>query len=66
MVSVLHQELEYKVEELKYMYKKLEVIQPRIIKLRTSSWWLSHPGSVQKKFYCRDWLNYSLSFISKE
>ena len=28
MVSVLHKELEYKVEKLKY--KKLEVIQPRI------------------------------------
>ena len=32
MVSVLHQELEYKVEKLKYMYKKLEVIQSRIKK----------------------------------
>ena len=28
MVSVLHEELEYKVEKLKY--KKLEVMQPRI------------------------------------
>ena len=28
MVSVLHKELEYKVEKLKY--KKLEVMQPRI------------------------------------
>ena len=28
MVSVLHKELEYKVERLKY--KKLEVMQPRI------------------------------------
>ena len=28
VVSVLHQELEYKVEKLKY--KKLEVMQPRI------------------------------------
>ena len=28
MVSVLHTELEYKVEKLKY--KKLEVMQPRI------------------------------------
>ena len=50
MVSVLHKELEYKVETLKYMYKKLEVIQPRIKKLRTSSWCVSHPGSVHKKF----------------
>ena len=30
MVSVLHKELEYKVERLKY--KNLEVIQPRIKK----------------------------------
>ena len=30
MVSVLHNELEYKVEKLKY--KKLEVMQPRIRK----------------------------------
>ena len=29
MVSVLHKELEFKVEKLKY--KKLEVMQPRII-----------------------------------
>ena len=29
MVSVLHRELEYKVEKVKY--KKLEVMQPRII-----------------------------------
>jgi len=28
MVSVLHRELEYKVEKLKY--KKLDVVQPRI------------------------------------
>ena len=28
MVSVLHKELEYKVEKLKY--KKLEIMQPRI------------------------------------
>ena len=28
MVSVLHKELEFKVEKLKY--KKLEVVQPRI------------------------------------
>ena len=29
MASVLHKELEYEVEKLKYMYKTLEVIQPR-------------------------------------
>ena len=61
MASVLHKELEHKVEKLKYMYKKLEVIQPRIKKNPNS-----HPGSVQKKFYSRDWLKYSVSFTSKE
>ena len=67
MASVLHKELEYEVEKLKYTYKKLEVIQPRFKKkIPTSSWWLSHPGSAHKKFYRRYWLKYSLSFISKE
>ena len=56
MASVLHKELEYEVEKLKYTYKKLEVIQPRFKKIPTSSWWLSHPGSAHKKFYRRDWL----------
>ena len=32
MASVLHKELEYEVEKLKYTYKKLEVIQPRFKK----------------------------------
>ena len=51
MASVLHKELEYEVEKLKYTYKKLEVIQPRFKKkIPTSSWWLSHPGSAHKKF----------------
>ena len=50
ILSVLHKELEYKVEKLKY--KTLEVMQPRI---KTSSWWINHPGSV-----------YSLPFVSEE
>ena len=40
MVQVLHEELECKVEKLKY--KKLEVLQPSIKKkIRTSSWWIT-------------------------
>ena len=50
ILSVLHKELEYKVEKLKY--KTLEVMQPRI---KTSSWWINHPGSV-----------YNLPFVSEE
>ena len=50
ILSVLQKELEYKVEKL--TYKTLEVMQPRI---KTSSWWINHPGSV-----------YSLPFVSEE
>ena len=65
MVSILHKKLEYNVETLKY--KKLEVMQPRIknkSKLLVGT--INHPGSVHKKFYSRDWLIYSVSFISEE
>ena len=50
MVSVLHKELEYKVEKLKY--KKLKVMQSRI----KNKWWIDHLGIVHTKFYSRDWL----------
>ena len=65
MVSILHKKLEYNVEKLKY--KRLEVMQPRIknkSKLLVGT--INHPGSVHKKFYSRDWLIYSVSFISEE
>ena len=39
MVSVLHKELEYKVEKLKY--KKMEVMQQRIKKLVNNPFWIS-------------------------
>ena len=40
MVSVLHKELDYKLEWLKY--KRLEVVQPEDQKqIRTSSWWIN-------------------------
>ena len=74
MVSVLHNELEYNVEKLKYtsvsVYfilryfqngAKVEVIQPRIrIKSEPSVGKWNIPES-----YSRDWLN-SLSFVSEE
>ena len=47
MVSVLHKELECKVEKLNY--KKLEVTHPNI-----DSQLVNHPRSVHTKFYSRD------------
>ena len=56
MVSVLHKELEYNVEKLRY--KKFQVKQPRTrIKAK-----LNHPGSVHTKFCGRDWLIQSIIY----
>ena len=33
--------------------------------IRTSSWWINNPRSVQTKFYSRDWL-YNLLFTSEQ
>ena len=45
MVSVLHKELDYKVERLKY--KRLEVMQPEDPKqIRTSCWWINQRGRL--------------------
>ena len=56
MVSVLHKELEYNVEKLRY--KKFQVKQPRArIKAK-----LNHPGSVHTKFCGRDWLIQSIIY----
>ena len=53
MVSVLHNELEYKVE--KFKYKKLEIMQPRIKnKAELQVGEVNHPRSVHTKFYSRD------------
>jgi len=41
MVSVLHKELECRVEKLKYNRKQI----------RNSSWWINRPISVHTKFY---------------
>ena len=55
MVSVLHKELEYKVEKLKYEkaggYAAEDQKQTQI-----SSWWINHNKSVHEKFYKYDWL----------
>ena len=49
MVSVLHEELKYKVEELKN--KKVGGHEAENQnQIRTSSWYIKHPGSVHLKF----------------
>jgi len=45
VVSVLHKELEYEVQMLKY--KKLEIMQPR---LKSEISRIDHPSVVQMKF----------------
>ena len=58
MVLVLHKELSYEVENLKY--KKLEVKQPRVKnKSELLWWWINYPRSVQSKFYSLDRLIHS-------
>ena len=55
MVSVLHKELEYKMEKLKYEkaggYAAEDQKQTQI-----SSWWINHNKTVHEKFYRYDWL----------
>ena len=61
MVSLLHKELEYEVEKLKY--KKLEFMQPRIKnKAELPVGEVNHPGSVHTKFYSRDWFIQSIIY----
>ena len=61
MVSILHNELEYKVKNLKY--EKLEIMQPRIKnKSELPVGEVNHPGSVDTKFYSRDWLIQSVIY----
>ena len=55
MVSVLHQELEYKVEKLKYMYKKLEVIQSRI-KKNPNFQLVNKPSRISSEEVLQSWL----------
>ena len=61
MVSVLHNELEYKVKKLKY--EKLEIMQPRIKnKAELPVGEVNHPRSVHTKFYSRDWFIQSIIY----
>ena len=55
MISALHNELECKVEKLKY--KKLKSCsQGSSQQIHTSTLWINHPRSVHTKFYSGDWL----------
>ena len=65
MVSVLHKELEYRVEELKNKKVGGYAAEDQN-QIRTSSWYINHPGLVHVKFYGRDWFKYGLSFISNK
>ena len=53
MVSVLHEELKYKVEELKNKKVGGYAAEDQN-QIRTSSWYIKHPRSVHVKFYSRD------------
>ena len=53
MVSVLHKELEYKVERLKYKKVGGHAAEDQK-QILTFSWWIIHPGSVHTKFYIPD------------
>ena len=53
MVSVLHKELEYKVEKLKNKKVGGQAAADQN-QIPTSSWGINHPGSVHTKFYSRD------------
>ena len=55
MVSVLHKELEYKVEKLRVQEVGGHAAEEQK-QIWTSSWQINHPRSVHTKFYCHDWL----------
>ena len=59
IVSVLHKDLEYKVENLKYIKEKKLKDKKQI---RTFSWWINHPWSVHMKFYSSDRLIQSIIY----
>ena len=60
MVSVLHKELQYKMEKLKYKKVADHADKDQTFSWRRSrgscSWYINHPGSVHTKFYGRGWL----------
>ena len=53
VVSVLHKELEYKVEKLKNKKVGGQAAEDQN-QIPTSSWRINHLGSVHTKFYSRD------------
>ena len=55
MVSVLHKELEYKVEKLKNKKVGGHAAEDQN-QIRAPSWLKNHPGSVHTKVHSRDWL----------
>ena len=55
MVEVLHKELEYKVQKLKYKKVGGHAAKDQN-QIWTFSWQIHHPRSVHTKFYSRDWL----------
>ena len=61
MVSVLHKELECKVEKLKYKKVRGHAAEDQN-QIRTSRWELNHPRSVHTKFNSHDWLIQSLIY----
>ena len=62
MVSVLHKELEYKVEKLKYKKVRGHAAEDHKQIQTSRSWWIYHLGSVHMKFYSRDWLIQSIIY----
>ena len=55
MVEVLHKELEYKVQKLKYKKVGGHAAKDQN-QIWTFSWQINHPRSVHTKFNSRDWL----------
>ena len=53
ILSVLHKELESKVEKLKYKKVGGPAAEDQE-QIQTSSWWINYPGSVHMKFYSSD------------
>ena len=62
MVLVLHKKKqERKVKKLKYKKVGGQAAEDQK-QFRTSSWWISYPGSVHVKFYSRHWLTQAIIY----
>ena len=53
MVLILHKELEYKMAKAQVQEVGDHAAEDQK-QIRTSSWWINHPGSVHTKFYSRE------------